>query len=67
MPKSKLNKGTITNNLPTLAKIVVLKHDYPEFYSELEKNKDLIKWMTAYINGEEESLENYQKEKCEND
>ena len=65
-PKSKLNIGMIINNLPTLAKIVVLKHDYPEFYSELEKNKDLIKWMTAYIYGEEKSLEFYQKEKCKN-
>ena len=63
-PKSKLNTGTITSNLPVLSKITVLKHDYPEFYSDLEKNKDLIKWMTAYINGEENLLEPYQKEKC---
>lgn len=63
-PKSKLNLGIITRYLPALAKIAVLKHDYPEFYSDLEKNKDLIKWMTAYINGEEELLEPYQKEKC---
>ncbi len=63
-PKSKLKLGMITRHLPVLAKTTVLKHDYPEFYSDLEKNKDLIKWMTACINGEEELLEPYQKEKC---
>lgn len=63
-PKSKLNLGIITRHLPALAKITVLKHEYPEFYSDLEKNKDLIKWMTACINGEEELLQPYQKEKC---
>ncbi|HEC67191.1 MAG TPA: hypothetical protein ENI23_18085 [bacterium] len=63
-PNSKLNLGMITRHLPALAKTTVLKHDYPEFYSDLEKNKDLIKWMTVCINGEEELLEPYQKEKC---
>ncbi len=63
-PNSKLNLGMITRHLRALAKTTVLKHDYPEFYSDLEKNKDLIKWMTACIDGEEELLEPYQKEKC---
>jgi len=63
-PESRLNLDTITSHLPALAKLSVLKHDFPEFYSDLVKNKDLIKWMTAYVDGENESLVEYQQNKC---
>ena len=57
--KSKLEKGIITKNTSFLMKIIVIKHEWPEFYKALELNPKLL------INDNE--LENWFTDQSNND
>lgn len=42
---------TVTGNTPFLAKIVVLRDEWPEFYRRLELKEDLLDLMQNYLDG----------------
>lgn len=48
---SKLHKQNITNNLQVLAIVSSLRLNFPEFYSALLNNSDLIFWIKDIIEG----------------
>ena len=61
---SKLNEGTITSNLTLLAKLTVLKHEFPDFYIELCRNNNVFLWIKQHIEGEYTNILDYQENSC---
>ncbi len=47
-------KGTVTGNAPFLAKITVLREDWPDFFQKLEKKPALLKRIQEFIDGSSE-------------
>ena len=43
-------KGTVTGNTPFLAKITVLREDWPDFFQKLEKKPDLLNRIQEFAN-----------------
>ncbi|MCV0366327.1 MAG: KAP family NTPase [Nitrosopumilus sp.] len=49
--KGVLQKETVTGNTAFLAKMIVLKDQWPEFYRELETRENLIELMQEHLDG----------------
>ena len=47
-----LRPGSITENTPFLTKIIVIRHEWPNFYKLLEKNEHLLDEINKIINDE---------------
>ena len=50
-------KGTVTGNTPFLAKITVLREDWPDFFQKLEKSQALLGGIQEFIKGGSENKE----------
>ena len=57
-------KGTVTGNTPFLAKITVLREDWPDFFQKLEKSQALLGKIEEFVKGGSENKEH--KEILEN-
>ena len=44
-------KGTVTGNTPFLAKITVLREDWPDFFQKLEKSQALLGEIEEFVKG----------------
>lgn len=47
-----IQKGTITSNTGFLAKLVVLRDEWPDFYRKLENREDLLDLIQRHLDGE---------------
>lgn len=47
-----IRKGTVTGNTGFLAKITVIKDEWPEFYKVLEQQEDILEYIEEYFKGE---------------
>jgi hypothetical protein len=61
---SKLHNKVITDNLPVLAIVTSIKSQFPEFYSDILKNVELISLIQEILEGNQEILKDNQKEIC---
>src|SRR5207247_7782410 len=47
-----ISRGSITQNVPFLTKMLVLREEYPEFYKRLERDEYLLEYTERYLRGD---------------
>jgi len=51
--KGLIQKAVVTRNTGFLAKITVIRDEWPDFYRQLEQQEDLLNYIESYFQGEE--------------